>query len=83
MELDAGENEGQLEVVDLDCSGPLTLTSATATALTFDSVIDDNSGGCEPRGTLTLVLNGSDQLAYQWVSAVNPTVKSVAVLQRD
>jgi hypothetical protein len=47
--------------VDKDCVNTLTLTSATASVLTFD---EPQTGACQA-GTVTFTRHGAD-LAYRW-----------------
>jgi serine/threonine protein kinase len=84
VKLDAGETTGELELPDLDCSGPLTVTSYQNGVLTLDSVIDKNKDGlCATHGTVRLTGFGSGRLGFLWQDADHPTNQATGTLRNS
>jgi hypothetical protein len=74
LELEKGESSGRMYLTGgLDCSGPVTVQSATSRTLVLDSVIDRNPHGrCALAGTVHLVLLTSEHITYVWQDLSNP-----------
>jgi serine/threonine protein kinase len=83
IKLEAGETTGELELPDLNCSGPLTVSSSQNGVLTLDLVIDENKDGlCAQHGIVRLTGFGSGRLGFLWQDADHQTNQATGTLRK-
>jgi hypothetical protein len=82
--LTAGQSSGTLayDFIDLTCSGDLTLTSATSTALTMNLGIVVGQTQCSD-GTVTLTLTPSGSVSFNFQSKTPGTQPATGTLTRQ
>jgi serine/threonine protein kinase len=83
VKLRGGEAEGKLELPDLDCSGDVTVTSATDKVLELVATMDDNpEGKCAAGGLVRLTLRGPEAMQFYWQDSANPENEATGFLAR-
>lgn len=84
VKLREGKTRGTMKLPELDCSGDLTVTSASDNVLELDAVMDkDPDGVCADAAQVRLTRLPFERLTFQWEDSADSTNTASGVLQKD
>jgi hypothetical protein len=84
IKLREGKTSGRMKLPEINCSGALTVTSASDNEVQLVAQMDDNpKGACAARGLVRLTRMGSAALRFAWEDAADSTNQANGILSKS